>query len=751
MTTLHVFSDSSASGWRFFVFLAGAVASLFAMPVFCAGEETGLRKGEWTLEADGLTSYKNSAEVIAEGAVVLRRMPTPGLRPVELQADWLRYDSGKQEVQARGNLLFLAEEERITASAVWLNLNDQTGILYDTTMLLKENNFYFSGRVLEKKGDATYSFEGGSVTACKIKEGQSAPWSFLSRSATVTVDEYAVLKHATFRIKDFTVFYIPYLVFPAQSFRESGLLFPEISRSSRSGLGIVAPYFVNISPSVDATLYPGFLERRGVNLATEFRYVLAADSRGTFLGTYLKDKTTDNALNDFKNDGYYRTTRDRYWLVGKADHVFGNSSIARLDVDLASDRDYLREFRDGVTGFIRSDKNFVKTFNRGLQEESIPFRESSIQLAHATDSEFFAGELRDVNDTTRETATGKQINTLPRVMYNAQTMLWDLPVYFDWQSEYVNYWRQEGLGYQRLDLYPRLRFSLPAGQLIEGRLRGGVRETFYQIQLHGDSADTVLQKGRNQNRTAYDFETNAALLLARDYALEAGSVRWFNHVMRPNLKYDYVAAGRQEEMPSLDSEDRVTLANGLTCEWNNYFKLGGRRDNLSYERYVGYFKVWQTYNLSEERRSLLSETDKHRPFSDVKFDLLSYPVDTLSVRYQAGLSVYGDGMNRYSLETRYSRVGGDYLSLDYIYGKGQSRDLKLGFQFRLLEEITVKADTTRSLLLDRTVSDSVGLIYSPHCWSFEVNYSKTSDDQRVMFIFSLAGLGKALEFGKDNL
>ncbi|OGR03756.1 MAG: hypothetical protein A2511_06785 [Deltaproteobacteria bacterium RIFOXYD12_FULL_50_9] len=720
---------------------------LFPALVFAG--ETLVSPVGWDLEADSLTSYSKSADVEAAGDVVLRRPAGSGVKPIEIKADWLRYNQAKNLVEGRGHLSFSSTDETIFASAARFDLNRQTGILNDTTMFLQESHLYFSGSLLEKNGDVSYRFIDGKVTACPVRPGHSVPWALWSSRAEVTVDEFAVLRHATFRIKDFPVFYTPYIIFPVKTIRESGLLFPEISRSSRDGVGLIAPYFVNISPSVDLTMYLGYLERKGANLATEFRYMLDADDRGTIMANYLQDGSTDNVLDDFKQDGYYRTLHDRYWLRGKADHEFAGHVIGRLDLDLVSDRDYLREYRDGVIGFTRSDRNFVETFNRGLQEESIPFRESSLQLSRAVDSLFWGGELRWVDDTAEDTATFKQIHTLPRLMANFQEMLWDSPVNLDWHSEYVNYWREEGVGYQRLDLQPGLRLSLPAGQLLEGRLRGGVRETLYRVETQAGGAAATGNQGY-KNRRVYDFETNAAFVLARNFDLEAGSWQWLNHTVRPNLSYNYAGTERDDDLPVLDSEDLVLSANTLTYGVNNFFKLGGRQANSEYEHYLGYFKMFQTLDITEERRVLVGSSDKRRPFSDINFDTLVQPIVPLSIRYQTALNVYGAGVGRYTLETRYAHANGNILSLDYSYYKGGARDLRIWLQYRLFEQLVLKVDTTRSLLLDRTANESVGLIYTPDCWSVEVDYSQNSDDQRIMVIFSLAGFGKALEFGKDN-
>jgi LPS-assembly protein len=66
---------------------------------------------------------------------------------------------------------------------------------------------------------------------------------------------------------------VPALSFPLGDKRKSGVLPPTIGIDSRSGLEVTLPYYWNIAPNRDATLFPTLMTKRGIDLGAEFRYL----------------------------------------------------------------------------------------------------------------------------------------------------------------------------------------------------------------------------------------------------------------------------------------------------------------------------------------------------------------------------------------------------------------------------------------------------------------------------------------------
>lgn len=745
----------------------------------------------WEITADSLVRLDEPNSILAEGNVVMIRPKNLGSGGMFIRADWARYDVERGTVKARGNVYILSGRDEITAKSVDMDLGSETGTFRDSTIFMAENHMYVTGQEVVKTGEFSYTLKKGWATACKPEEGKSPPWSFTSSTTKLTVDGMAQMTNAVFHVKNAPLAYTPYFTFPAKTKRESGLLFPEWSHSSRSGLGLMVPLFLNVSPSTDITLYPGYLSERGVQYGGEFRYVKGPESYGTFMLSYMRDDLVEGAdlTNEYKTDDLIRRETNRYWLRGKANHDFGDNLTGRLDLDLVSDQDYLQEFQDGSMGYTASNLLFLDQFGRDLREETIYERESSLQLVKVWSNMIASGELRTRQDTRHDILLGTDdgdgvleegeysilsrttspLQALPRLDFTGRIPISGTRISTAWDSEYVNYWREEGVGTQRLDLHPKLISFLPRGGWIEGKLSGGARETAYQLESYGDSS---WDKERFQDRQAYDFTGNMATILLRDFDL--GKSDWLEHMIRPNLVYEYLT--RTQELPNIgdsfgyfDGVDRLERKNWLTWQFNNYFTVGGTNKKGDFwNRNLGMFKVLQTYDLREENpeNSGLPAEGRRYDWSDLRFEATVSPVPNWALGYQTNVSMYGKGVTRYELLNQYNFTGGHSLGLNYRYLQdsgmiapyfytdltGESTHDLIGMAgVRLTETISADAYLVKSFSEDHTVESRVRLIYQPACWMVELETSKTPDDQRVMLIFSLDGVGRFARLGKSNL
>ena len=96
-----------------------------------------------------------------------------------------------------------------------------------------------------------------------------------------TAEGQGVARNATLRIGKVPVLYVPWMPFPTDERRRTGLLYPSISVSSRNGFDWRQPIYFNLAPNYDLTLTPRWMSKRGLQLGTEFRY-LTERGRGSF-------------------------------------------------------------------------------------------------------------------------------------------------------------------------------------------------------------------------------------------------------------------------------------------------------------------------------------------------------------------------------------------------------------------------------------------------------------------------------------
>lgn len=143
-----------------------------------------------------------------------------------------------------------------------------------------------------------------------------------------------VARGAALRIGDVPVLWVPYLSFPIDERRRSGLLFPSLGYADETGIDVRIPWYLNLAPNVDATLTPRILGRRGVMLGAELRYLTERQS-GILEGNWLPDDDLNG--------------RDRGSLRFRHSGVL--SQFWRVDADLnqVSDDRYFEDFGDSLT------------------------------------------------------------------------------------------------------------------------------------------------------------------------------------------------------------------------------------------------------------------------------------------------------------------------------------------------------------------------------------------------------------------
>jgi len=124
------------------------------------------------------------------------------------------------------------------------------------------------------------------------------------------------------------------------------------------------------------------MSERGIKHGLEFRYINANDSKGAFLFDIISDKKGEKDLynkDEVSISPYERANETRYWLRGRSDQHLGLGIDAKLDVDIVSDYDYLREFKDISLGYDFRVK-LDRAFGRPLDEIRSPLRRSSLLI-----------------------------------------------------------------------------------------------------------------------------------------------------------------------------------------------------------------------------------------------------------------------------------------------------------------------------------------------------------------------------------
>jgi LPS-assembly protein len=243
-----------------------------------------------------------------------------------------------------------------------------------------------------------------------------------------------------------------------------------------------------------------------------------------------------------------------------------------------------------------------------------------------------------------------------------------------------------------------------------------------------------------------------ATTLARNYQGDFGRYSWLRHSVRPELEYAYISVNQQDDLPGIDNVDALTRTNIFRYGVNNFFWAGGTDSEGSLlQRYIGFLKITQNYDVREARRDTDGPGDKRRPFSDINLTLDTYPLPRWQLKYETDYSVYGEGFTQYNLYSRYTSSRGDKFYLDYRYEKyTEVSEINAAIQARVTDTFYLEGEVRHSFFTDETVRSSIGIVYHPECWAVELRAEDTPDDDRVSLMFSLVGLGEKLGIGLSS-
>ena len=689
----------------------------------------------WNIKAKRL-SYNSKDEVYeAEGDVVISRGDQflYSQKATYYRKTGIAEVSGKVRLESAGNIL---SGERGT-----FDLNKQTGMLTNGTLFLKANHYYLKGKIVEKVAEDTYVIQECRVTTC---DGVHPAWSITSSEAKVRVESYGIVRDAAFRIHDFPIFYVPIMIFPGQTQRQSGLLAPRVGYDTRNGVDLELPFFWAISDETDATFYQRYMSERGYMQGLEYRYLLARDSKGTFLSDILSDeKVKDlNDPEDVRISPFPRTNSTRYWLRGMADQDLPLGVKARFDGDFVSDQDYLREFEQGLYGY-EARPDLAREFGRPVDEKYSPFRRSTLRLSRdrgayslQAAASYYEPPQDPSGGSTPQPLTGLDFQLLPQRIIHA-------PLFLELQSQYDYVWRDTGEKGHQLSLSPQVTLPLWLGPYLQLQpFVGYAVDTVWFDQDQGD--------GKFQTQAAY--ETGASLFtnLERVYDLDWHNAKRVQHQIWPSLTYRYrVPQNRPAASPWFEPIDVEGKVNQVTFSLENFLdaRLENKKGEPTYVQWAS-LQLSQSYNIEEstvESQPGLPPLSESKGFGPLEGNMTLAPSGNLGFLgvarwdYQERQITYAD----VSMDLYLDRYGGrkDTYAVNYHSETGTSEALSFSTNINLVYGFSVGTSLSKDLRLNHTVSSRYWLGYDTQCWGVKVYVVRENGQNSFTASLNLLGLG----------
>jgi LPS-assembly protein len=235
--------------------------------------------------------------------------------PVDFSANEMSFDRENGIVLAQGNVEIRYKERRLNADIVSYNRETNAVLAEGNVIIVEPNNETIFGEKVEITGDLRNGFiinigvilqdrsriVGSSAThtnanqtkinnavyspcdLCKDDPNKAPFWQIKAIKIIHNKTRQTInYRDAWIEFFGFPVFYTPYFRHSDPTVkRKSGFLFPTLGNSTNRGTRLKAPYFLNISPSEDATISPIIYSNSAPILSVEYRNRLKNGSYDT--------------------------------------------------------------------------------------------------------------------------------------------------------------------------------------------------------------------------------------------------------------------------------------------------------------------------------------------------------------------------------------------------------------------------------------------------------------------------------------
>ena len=281
----------------------------------------------------GVSRYEQTTETATlAGNVIIRQAS------LQAEADEASLYQQDNLGELKGNVRIRDRNSLLVGDRAQLQLDSGEAQVENAEYVMHTGKVRGSAQYVKRQENAIIRLKDGTYTSC---EPGSNAWHLKGNNVTLNpATGFGSATNVTLRVKNVPVFYTPYIHFPIDDRRQSGFLPPSISYSNDKGLDLTTPYYFNLAPNFDATLYPNYMSERGLLTEGELRY-LGKNSESRFGGAWLADSEDERKLqSEYK--------KDRWMYTVQHEHGFNSRLLASLDYTDISDPYYFQDLRSNV-------------------------------------------------------------------------------------------------------------------------------------------------------------------------------------------------------------------------------------------------------------------------------------------------------------------------------------------------------------------------------------------------------------------
>ena len=281
----------------------------------------------------GASRYEQTTETATVAGNVIIRQGS-----MQIEADQASLYQQDNLGELKGNVRLRDRDALLVGDRAELELDSGAAKVENAEYVMHTGNRRGAAQYIKRQEDAVIRLKDGTYTSCE--PGNNA-WHLKGNNVTLNPNTgFGTATNVTLRVKDIPVFYTPYIHFPIDDRRQSGFLPPSVSYSNRKGVDITTPYYFNLAPNFDATLYPNYMSKRGLLTEGEFRY-LGKKSETRFGGAWLNDSEDERKLqSEYK--------KDRWMYTLQHEQGFNQRLLGTVDYTDISDPYYFQDLKSNL-------------------------------------------------------------------------------------------------------------------------------------------------------------------------------------------------------------------------------------------------------------------------------------------------------------------------------------------------------------------------------------------------------------------
>lgn len=441
----------------------------------------------------------------------------------KLWGDYITRNLRTNAINVHGNVTYQEKGMSLTSDTGFMDGAANRGIFRNSQFILPTVPGRGTSRLTHIDSNTLSRYENFTYTTCPTGDQD---WKLHASHVKINKETGTGTAHnAWFEFMDVPMFYTPYMDFPTDARRVSGLLPPSFGVTEVGGFDLRVPYYFNLAPNYDYTAQPRYLTKRGFLLANEFRYV-GDMTRGKIIADIMPE------------DQITHTTRGKVNVLN--DTRFSENLSGRVNANWLSDYNYPTELGSplNITDYRNVASN--ATLNYGS-----PFGAMGAMVNY----------FQTIDPTIPKNQYPYYF--LPSLTHSYGGDVFGTGLMYNLPTQYANI-QSSGEGMttaQRFSLRPNLSYPMESSI---GFIKPSATLAFNQYMMDSPQYWNQVQQGQGVTSTAGTSENFTVPILSLDsgtYFDRETTIgeQAITHTLEPRLFYVYIPTVNQQNVPIFDT------------------------------------------------------------------------------------------------------------------------------------------------------------------------------------------------------